>query len=119
MSVMCLNLIIRRRSNHSEGSDPCRAASSVHLTEVMRSRLGIPERRHRTRDGVHGEPRRTELVARILGCYQEMPGLSLRLDQAARLFGLRTRTCEIVLEDLVRAGRLRRGPDGRYLRGES
>ena len=85
----------------------------------MRFRLGTPERRHRTRDGVHGEPRRAELVARILGCYQEMPGLTLRLEQAARLFGLRTRTCESVLEDLVRQGRLRRGTDGQYLRGES
>jgi len=45
--------------------------------------------------------------------------LTLRLEQAARLFGLRTRTCEIVLEDLVRQGRLRRGTDGQYLRGES
>jgi hypothetical protein len=44
-----------------------------------------------------------------------MPGLTLRLEQAARLFGLRTQTCAVVLDDLVRAGHLRRAPDGQYL----
>jgi hypothetical protein len=43
-----------------------------------------------------------------------MPGLSLHLNQAARLFGLRGTTCQIVLEDLVRRGSLRRGEDGQY-----
>jgi DNA-binding IclR family transcriptional regulator len=44
-----------------------------------------------------------------------MPGLSLRLEQAARLFGIRARTCKVVLEDLVREGQLRRAPDGQFL----
>jgi hypothetical protein len=43
-----------------------------------------------------------------------MPGLSLRFEQAARLFGLQPQTCRVVREDLVRAGQLRRAPDRQY-----
>jgi hypothetical protein len=46
--------------------------------------------------------------------YREMPGLSLSLAQAARFFALRERICRIVLDDLVHAGRLRRGGAGPY-----
>lgn len=45
------------------------------------------ERRRSLRDGVHAEPDRGHLVALILGTYAEMPGLSLHLNQAVRLFG--------------------------------
>ena len=72
------------------------------------------ERRLRRRDAVAGEPPRRQLESMIVGTYREMPGLSLHLAQAARLFGLRLATCEIVLEDLVRAGALRRTADGQY-----
>ena len=61
-----------------------------------------------------GEPERPELISTILGTYSEMPGLMLRLEQAAKLFGLRSRTCEVVLDSLVRRGRLRRTADGQY-----
>jgi hypothetical protein len=50
----------------------------------------------------------------IVGTYQEMPGLCLKLPQAARLFGVSDRICHVVLEELVEAGRLRRMPDGQY-----
>jgi DNA-binding IclR family transcriptional regulator len=50
----------------------------------------------------------------IVGTYREMPGLSLSLNQAARLFGLRETTCRVVLRDLVDAGLLRRTRDGHY-----
>jgi len=46
-----------------------------------------------------------------------MPGLSLTLTEAARLFGLRECTCRLILEDLSRAGTLRKIDDGRYLAG--
>lgn len=52
----------------------------------------------------------------ILGTYREMPGLCLQLQQAARLFGLRPSTCQIVLDDLVAEGRLRKAADGQYHR---
>jgi len=72
------------------------------------------ERRRSPRGGVNAEPERVHLVALILDTYAEMPGLSLHLRQAARLFGLRDRTCEVVLNDLVRDGRLRQSKDGQY-----
>jgi hypothetical protein len=75
------------------------------------------DRRHAVRGTRQGEPPRLALVASILGSYREMPGLSLRIEQAARLFGLQPRTCQVVLEDLVREGQLRRAADGQYLRG--
>ena len=81
----------------------------------MSSQRDPLDRRRGTRGAPFGEPVRQELTAIILGSYRELPGLKLNLDQAARLFGLRTRTCEVVLEDLVIAGHLRRGIDGRYI----
>ncbi len=42
--------------------------------------------------------------ARILAEYDEMPGLSLTLPQAARLFDLDTTRCVHLLEDLVLDG---------------
>jgi len=76
--------------------------------------LQHPERRQRTRGTLRGEPTRVQLQSLILGMYREMPGLSLTLPQAARLFGLRYGTCQIVLEDLVRDGLLLRGDDRQY-----
>jgi hypothetical protein len=76
------------------------------------------ERRLRRRDAATGEPPRQHLEAMIVGTYREMPGLSLHLGQAARLFGLRTTTCEIVLDDLVRRGVLRCAADGQFVRPE-
>ena len=58
------------------------------------------------------------LLRRIQSEYREMPGLCLHMNQAARLFGLRAQTCQIVLEDLVHKGRLRRALDGQYVSGE-
>ena len=74
------------------------------------------ERRRLPRNFVQGEPPRAQLTSNIIGAYREMPGLNLTLDQAARLFGLRSSTCRIVLEDLVKDGRLRRSVEGRYAR---
>jgi len=85
----------------------------------MHSRPAAPDRRSRVRGTPEGEPTRTQLVSTILGTFCEMPGLSLQLDQAARLFGLRRMTCDVVLGDLVAEGRLRRAGDGQYRRGEN
>jgi hypothetical protein len=54
-------------------------------------------------------------VSVILGSYYEMPGLSLTLEQAARLFALPPRLCEMVLRDLVAGRRLRRSVTGQYV----
>jgi predicted transcriptional regulator of viral defense system len=50
----------------------------------------------------------------IVGSYREMPGLSLHLHQAVRLFGVHTNACRVVLDELVRRGRLRKLADGQY-----
>jgi len=70
----------------------------------MQLNVGTPERRQ-VRNPTES----------ILSSYQEMPGLILHLNQAARLFGLREATCRAVLDELVRRGELRRAEDGQYL----
>jgi hypothetical protein len=62
------------------------------------------------------EPLRPQLESMILGMYHEMPGLSLQVPQAALLFGLRGKTCQIVLDDLVAQHQLARAADGQYIR---
>jgi hypothetical protein len=47
-----------------------------------------------------------QLYARIEAEFREMPGLTLTLPQAARLFNLESARCERVLGSLVHAGRL-------------
>ena len=94
------------RSQHFEANQSAESSTAT-ITERR-------ERRCSVRGGVHGEPARAHLVALILGTYAEMPGLSLHLHQAARLFGLREATCQVVLDDLVRDGRLRQSADSQY-----
>jgi hypothetical protein len=81
----------------------------------MLPRIFTHDRRRRERGTPGAEPPRAQLVAMIRGTFREMPGLSLHLNQAARLFGLRDVTCQIVLDDLVAAGALRRSEDGQYI----
>jgi hypothetical protein len=75
---------------------------------------GTTERRRGQRGVPGGEPPRFDLVNMIVGSYWEMPGLNLTLAQAARLFGVGARTCEVVLDALVGAGVLRLSDDGLY-----
>jgi hypothetical protein len=75
----------------------------------------FPERRQRNRDSSDRDSQQTELVSTIVGNYREMPGLSLRLNQAARLFGIPPRACQAVLDHLVEQGQLRRAADGQYV----
>ena len=75
---------------------------------------GSHDRRRQPRGG-SAEPVRAELVTMVLGTFREMPGLSLHLNQAARLFGVHSTTCQVLLDDLVALGRLRRAHDGQYL----
>ena len=57
-----------------------------------------------------------DLLSRARGEYLEMPGLSLTLEQAQRLWALDCATCSRVLSSLVRAGFLRQRRDGSYVR---
>ena len=58
-------------------------------------------------------------LLRVEGEYREMPGLSLTLPQAARLWGLDQRTCERVLATLIERRVLKRASNGTYVRRQS
>ncbi len=59
-----------------------------------------------------------DLLSRVRGEYDEMPGLSLTMPQAQRLWALDQQTCAVVLRTLVEGRFLRRTPHGRYVRSE-
>ncbi len=58
------------------------------------------------------------LVVRIQGEYDEMPGLSLTVPQARRLWGLDGETCAAVIEILLNRGFLKRTDRGAYVRAQ-
>ena len=57
---------------------------------------------------------RRALMHRIWDEFDEMPGTSLTLPQASRLFGVPLEVCDRILISLVKDGRLRRTKDGRF-----
>jgi hypothetical protein len=57
---------------------------------------------------------RRALLHRIWDEFDEMPGTSLTLPQASRLFGVPIEVCDRILVSLVQDGRLRRTEDGRF-----
>jgi hypothetical protein len=56
------------------------------------------------------------LVERIRAEYLEMPGMTLRLEQVARLCGIERSICKVVLDALVAVKFLCLRPDGTYAR---
>jgi hypothetical protein len=58
------------------------------------------------------------LLARIMGEFDEMPGMSLTLKQAERLWHLDESTCRTALTKLVQRHKLVLTPRGRYMRGD-
>lgn len=59
------------------------------------------------------------LIHRVRSEYLEMPGLSLTVDQAARLWSVERATCAVVLEVLVTDGFLLLSRRGVYVRATS
>ncbi len=60
-----------------------------------------------------------EAVARrVLAEFDEMPGLTLTVGQASRLFGIDQHTCRIVLDTLADLAYLRQTSAGAVIRGE-
>ena len=57
---------------------------------------------------------RRALLRRVSLEFDEMPGTSLTLPQATRLFGIPPDVCDRILASLVNAGRLRQTKDGRF-----
>ena len=58
--------------------------------------------------------RRPSITERIRGEFREMPGLTLTVAQARRLWSLDQSTCSAVLTQLVETGFLCRRADGAY-----
>ena len=56
----------------------------------------------------------TSISDRVRGEFREMPGLTLTVAQARRLWSLDSTTCSAVLTELVEAGFLCRKADGAY-----
>jgi hypothetical protein len=61
-------------------------------------------------------PRVTDAVHRIKGVFLEIPGTRLTLAEAARLSGIDSPLCGLVLAALEHARFLKRGRDGFYMR---
>jgi hypothetical protein len=76
---------------------------------VERQRGGRPPKPARV-----NETTLLELFLRVESEYREMPGLSLTLAQAQRLWGLDRRTCEFVLTTLTDRRVLNRTTKGTY-----
>jgi len=62
------------------------------------------------------EVKRDVLIHRIRGEYLEMPGLSLRIEQAQRLWGLERSHCQDLLGRLVSSQFLYQRRDGAFAR---
>jgi hypothetical protein len=59
-----------------------------------------------------------ETVARrVLSEFDEMPGLTLTMTQASRLFGLEAQVCQVVIDALVDSAYLRQTRGGAIIRG--
>ena len=62
----------------------------------------------------------TQQLTRLVQAeYAEMPGLSVTLLQAQRLWGVDQQTCRTVFDALITRGILRRTRQGRYIRAAS
>jgi hypothetical protein len=57
-----------------------------------------------------------QVTERVRGEFREMPGLTLTLAQAGRLWSLDAETCADVLSQLVSTGFLCRRPNGAFCR---
>ena len=64
-------------------------------------------------------PQPGDIIRRIRGEYLEMPGLSLTVPQAQRLWGLEPAFCHDLLKALVESGFLVRTATGAYVHHDS
>jgi hypothetical protein len=71
--------------------------------------VGLDRRNHAAREA---------LVRRIRAEFDDMPGLSLTLDQATRLLGVDRPTCARILTTLTREDVLRRTSQNLYVRAD-
>ena len=70
----------------------------------------------RNSDVLSQQDGRAAIIERVRGEFREMPGLTLTLAQAGKLWSLDATTCTEVLSYLVSVGFLCRRPDGAFCR---
>jgi hypothetical protein len=101
-----------------EDPDMLTARTSIERPEARRSRAthATPPSATARRIDRRTTPVSREAILRVEGEYREMPGLSLTLPQAARLWGLDPSTCERVLTTLIERRVLKRAWNGTYVR---
>ena len=76
----------------------------------------VPENDGASTESAGAETALRDLLARIEGEYQEMPGMCVTPPQAQRLWGLDAATCEVVLSTLLDRGILKRTRRGTYVK---
>lgn len=69
-----------------------------------------------SQQSVRKPPALDDLLSRVAGEYREMPGMCVTRQQAQRLWGLDSTTCELVLTTLVDRGVVRRTSGGKYIK---
>jgi DNA-binding IclR family transcriptional regulator len=79
----------------------------------MHLRLGMPDRRRRTR-GTPEMPRRGELEERVLRAYSELSGAALSCEELTLLLGVSVAASRAVTRSLERRGYLSRDVQGLY-----
>jgi hypothetical protein len=86
----------------------------------LRDIKGRPARMHLPDDAAdrRDHPRRDVIVRRIVAEFDDMPGLTLTLNQASRFLGIDCSACARILQQLTLDGTLRRTPQGMYVRAE-
>lgn len=62
-------------------------------------------------------PRVADIARLIEAEFREMPGMRLTDAQIRRLWNLSREVCEVVLDQMCRAGQLMQDDSGRYFRG--
>ena len=92
-----------------------RTIMEAHEAHRGTSPRNTPPSQTNRRGDARGTPSIVEAVLRVEGEYREMPGLSLTLRQAARLWGLDHSTCEHVMANLLERGILKRTSNGTYV----
>ena len=78
--------------------------------KTARNNANPPEEQTETTAALH------EVLNRVAGEYNEMPGMCVTRPQAQRLWGLDSTTCELVLTTLVERGFVRRTHRGMYVK---
>ena len=108
--------IARGRCCPARSPGPSRGVLTVdsNVEDTLQSTKSVDNRPDRSQSSTI--PVLREVLLRIEAEYREMPGLSLTVSQAERLWRLDTRTCAFVLSTLVDRRILRRTRNGAYLR---